>query len=96
MQHSTDRTVQRCWGNRYTAPLPLTAELYRMGPAFYTRATCIPEETFKNYADKVELVGTFAELDTIGIYAFSRQFPTSSQSVLIKAEFPRLRCVVAD
>ena len=56
---------------RYTAPLPLTVQLHAMGPDVYTRATCIPDGMFQDYP-KVKLIGTFAELDTIGKRAFAR------------------------
>ena len=85
---------------RYTAPLPLTAELYNFGSSFYTRATCIPEGAFQGYKNKIELVGNFTELDTIGTRAFARKSHKGKafevQPLLIKSEFPMLRCVVAN
>ena len=69
-----------------------------MGSSVYTRATCIPKGAFQGYGDRVELVGTFAELDTIGTRAFARQPDTGGalEPLLIKSEFPMLRCVVAN
>ena len=77
-----------------------------MGPTVYNRATCIPSNAFIGYTGKIELVGTFAELDFIGKSAFSLGgsvfYGTSDRPsdgglgrvvMKIKAQFPRLRCV---